>query len=244
MKRSIAQSSVLPGLALLAVLLSCSSTETPLPDPVLVESPAPRSDAGGRFVSPYLDSGELTAWAAGAIEAGAHVDAATALGLQRDDIVGSGLALVGRAFTGDAEEASETTLAAVGGWETIRSTSNVSFDSADGLAAYLYGEHLRSGSFPAALKLTFDLYPEVEATFFSSVRSAAADAPAVAADSVAAEAQERSAIFESDIRAMLDGLSDRYDAEVDAVNAKLERELDRIDEDTGGLLGPAEGPED
>lgn len=233
-----------PSLALLTALVSCASTEAPLPDPALVEVPASRSDGGGRFVSPYLESGDLATWASEAIESGAHVDAASAFGLDREDLVGSSMDLVGRAFTGEPAEASESTLAAAGGWETIRATSNVSFDDPEGLAAHLYGEHLGRESFPAALKLTFDLYPEVEATFFSSVRAAAAGAPTAAADSAAAQTREQAAIFEADIRAMLDELSARYDAEIDALNQKIERELDRIDEDSGGLLGTSDGADE
>jgi hypothetical protein len=151
-------------------------------------APTPREDTQGKFLSPYRSDGELTDWAnkainatAGAAVAGAATDKATDSAVNQLAGKVPGGALVGGLLKKKAKNKAQElgAVTAVGGWDYIRKTSDISFDSADELAVYMHATHSGADAqFAKALGAAFSVYPALKDAYEPAVRNAYAYAAA------------------------------------------------------------------
>jgi len=145
-------------------------------------APEPRRDNAGRYLSPYKADGTLTAWAQKAIQTAAGSAVGRAVGDKVGDKAAGALAskVPGGALVGGLlkkkvkDKAGEVgAKAAVGGADFMRSTSDISFDSADALAVYLQAKHASiDANFAQALAATFGLYPDLRENYEPAVKAA------------------------------------------------------------------------
>ena len=145
-------------------------------------APEPRRDSAGKFLSPYRADGTLTPWAQKAVQAAAGSAAGNYVGDKVGDKAAGALAgkIPGGALVGGLlkkkvkEKTAETgALLAVGGADFMKSTSDLSFDSADELAVYLQVKHADiDKNFVQALAATFGIYPTLRATYEPAVKAA------------------------------------------------------------------------
>ena len=165
-----------------------------------LEAPTPRNDTKGKFISPYRSDGELADWAnrainatAGAVVAGEATDRAT--GSAVNQLAGKvpGGALVGGLLKKKAKDKAKElgAVTAVGGWDYIKKTSDLSFNSADELAVYMHATHSDTDvDFAKALSAAFSVYPELKDAYEPAVRNAYAYAAARAPKVVVPPAPE------------------------------------------------------
>lgn len=151
-------------------------------------APTPREDTTGKFLSPYRSDGALTDWAnkairatAGSAVAGAAADKATDSAVNQLAGKVPGGALVGGLLKKKAKDKAKEVgaVTAIGGWDYIRKTSDISFDSADELAVYMHATHSGADAeFAKALGAAFSVYPALKEAYEPAVRNAYAYAAA------------------------------------------------------------------
>ena len=146
-----------------------------LPAPSQLKVPVPHGPGAGQYVSPYTRSGELAAWAQAALDA---ADPASFLGSVRAQNA-SWWSTGVEVLTGEraALEVNAETLEDAGGWESVRSTSDVTFNDVDDLAVYLYATHGSDSRYLRVLKVTQDLNPGLAPAYREAIRRAAIAAP-------------------------------------------------------------------
>lgn len=142
-----------------------------------LEAPEPRADAAGKYVSPYLSSGDRTAWADKALQASVGSAAGKEAGKKTAGMLAKKVpfgGLMGKKVTDTA--GSQGAVMAAGGWEFIRANSDQSFDSVDDTAVYLHVTHAGTAGYEEALSAAFDIYPDLKKRYSGAIRKAQQDA--------------------------------------------------------------------
>lgn len=162
---------------------------------IALVAPAPITGAKGKYLLPVDANGTLTGWAEKALNAqvgnvaGEQAGSAAAKGLG-SVVPGGGLA--GGFLKKKGKESGA--MLALGGTEYVKSTSSLSFDSAEAYAIYLHSKLGQSADYSKAVQAAIALYPDLEASYTTSVSTAyeaalkVAAANKAAADAAAAEA--------------------------------------------------------
>lgn len=142
----------------------------------------PRADADGKFVFPFSSDGNITEWAEKAIsaQAGAQVGAVAgekAAGALASKVPFGGLAA--GALKGKSKELAAVT--AVGGWDFIRESSDLSFDKQDDFSVYMHARFAGQADYENALAAAMAIYPDMEKNHRKAVDKAYKDARKAAA---------------------------------------------------------------
>lgn len=142
-----------------------------------LEAPEPRADADGKYVSPYLAEGEVTEWA----EKSVHAEAGAQAGDMAGDVAADTMAKkipFGGLLKGKTKDAASSAgaAAAIGGWDFIRGSSNISFDEMRDMSVYLHVTHGDEPGYDEALAAAMNLYPELKKGYSKSLKSAYKDA--------------------------------------------------------------------
>ena len=131
-----------------------------------VPVPEPRTDNAGKYMLPYDDLGISTEWADKALNAQAG---AAAGGVAADKAVDALVSKVplGGLFAGSAKKKGKemAAVAAIGGWEFIKETSSLSFDSLDDYSVYLHMTHSGEDGYDQALAAAMAIYPKLEKSY-------------------------------------------------------------------------------
>ncbi|MDB4473772.1 hypothetical protein N9023_02100 [Opitutaceae bacterium] len=147
--------------------------------------PEPRQDTDGKYISPYLADGTLAEWARKGMGAAAGV-AGTVGGNMLADKAGdkAGAALASKVPGGAAlgslfgRKASKkltdtATVKAVGGWDFIKSTSDISFNSVMDLAVYMHANHATvDPEYGMALAATMGIHPRLVGAYEPALKRA------------------------------------------------------------------------
>lgn len=140
---------------------------------IVLEVADPREDVEGKYIFPYLNSGLVTAWAEKSLSAQAGAEA----GAMAADKATSALAskvpfggLVGGALKGKTKELAAVT--AIGGWDFIKESSDISFDKLEDYSLYMHVEFYGSADYENALAAAMAIYPELEKTHKRSIDQA------------------------------------------------------------------------
>lgn len=157
---------------LMAALIGACATSVTLPRPRELRLPHARLDNTGQYLCPYTRSHTLAEWTDAAIRIKAKGQIAGAFGtivgiaIGGDPIFGTMLKKASR------ESARQRALDALGGDSRIRSQSDVSFDSADDLAVYLYAFYSAEPTYVDALDAAMTIYPELVDRYVPAVQQA------------------------------------------------------------------------
>jgi len=128
-----------------------------------LEVTEPRYDSEGEFVFPYKDDGFMTEWAEKSLTAQAGSEAGALVGDAAADSIASRVpfgGLAGGLIRGKSREIGAVT--AVGGWEFIRQTSELSFDSLNEFSVYMHAEFQGLPDYEQALAAAMAIYPKLE----------------------------------------------------------------------------------
>jgi hypothetical protein len=159
---------------------------------VTLTAPMPVAGNTGMFMSPYRCDGSQAEWTAKAMSAAAG----SAIGGMAGDKAAGALAgkvpFVG-GFLGKKvkdKAAKEGGAMAAGGWEFIKGSSDMSFNSIEEMSVWLHVRHSSDEGFKNALAAAMGLYPELKDGYVPALEAAAKMAesnptPAPAADAAA-----------------------------------------------------------
>lgn len=136
-----------------------------------------RKDNLGEYMSPYTSDGVLAEW----VNMGASADIGGTAGSGAGAVAGSMIAdkalesvpfgsLIGGVIGSKVGEemGREAGISAAGGWETIKATSDRSFDSLTNMARYLAQKYGSEPTYSDALKVTMQVYPEFQKALASA----------------------------------------------------------------------------
>ncbi|MCK5011627.1 MAG: hypothetical protein KAS98_14120 [Deltaproteobacteria bacterium] len=174
-KNWIGQKVFLVGMAGLLITMSggCFSM-VPLPKSSELVSPEPIQGNSGECMCPYTSDGVCAEWVDKAISAkagatiGKHVGAyAGQKAFEQIPFVGG---LIGSAIGEGVGR--EIAIKASGGWEYIKKTSDLSFNSVDNLSVYLYANHSSHKHYNDALKAAWEIYPKLKKRYFVAIKNA------------------------------------------------------------------------
>lgn len=136
--------------------------------------PTPVAANAGKFYAPYKADGTLTDWAQKAL--GAQVGAA--IGAKAGEKVGSMAAskipLAGGFLAMGAKKKGKElgALAAVGGTDFMKQSSDVSFNSLAELSTYMHLKFAGNADYVKAFAATLAVYPDLEKTYENAVKAA------------------------------------------------------------------------
>lgn len=167
---------VLGSLALAAAFLSgCATTAVPFPTPAQVSAPMPLQNNTGKYLAPYTTDGVVAEWVDKAVKAkmgsaiGGHIGAyAGQKALEQIPFLGGMLGEKAGAAIGR-----EVAVGAAGGWESIKKSSDLSFETVDDLAVWMYAKHSQNEHYKDVLAATQGIYPELLQRYDAAIRAAA-----------------------------------------------------------------------
>ncbi|MDA1000967.1 MAG: hypothetical protein O2807_10705 [bacterium] len=167
---------VMAGLALFVLLFTygCGAGFGKLPAPNMVQAPAPIQGNGGKFMSPYTSDGVLAKWVDKAISVKAGAAVGSVAGAMVGREVLKQIPFVGGILGQTAGKAigHEIAISSIGGMEFIKKTSDLSFNSLQDMAVYLYAKHSKHPHYKAALDATFQVYPDLQQAYDPAIRKA------------------------------------------------------------------------
>jgi hypothetical protein len=151
--------------------------------------PEPRQDNQGKYLCPFMADGSLAPWAAkglGGAAGAAGIVGGDLLADEAGEAVGTALAkeipgagafgaLLGRKASKKLTDTA--TVKALGGWDYIRSTSELSFDSVMDLAVYMHANHgAIEADYALALAATMGIHPRLIGAYEPALKRAYARA--------------------------------------------------------------------
>lgn len=149
-----------------------------LAPPEQLTAPMPAQGNSGEYMSPYTSDGVLAEWVNNSVNA----EMGSAIGGMAGAYAGQKLAenvpFIG-GWLGQAAGESlgrEVALEAAGGEEVIRDTSDVSFNSLQELAVWMYVNHSSHPHYQDALDSAMSVYPELKQIYSSALYTASAQA--------------------------------------------------------------------
>lgn len=161
----------------LALILSGCASPAYVPKfaaPATIRAPQPIMGNSGKFMSPFTEDGTVAAW----VEKGKSASAGSSLGgfvgAQAGQKMAEQIPFVG-SFLGQSlgESAGRAiALKMVGGEEFIRANSDMSFNTVQELAVYMYAKNSSHKDYAEALKLTQEIYPELKTAYFPAIAAA------------------------------------------------------------------------
>ena len=138
-----------------------------------IVAPAPQTSQAGPYFLPYNSKGEMTEWANKAINA----QVGAALGAKAGEEAGKAVTSripFGGLLNGAAKNKGKAlgAIAAVGGTEFIKTSSDQSFANLDDYAVHLHVTHAGSANFAQALATAMAIYPSLEKSYQPSIKGA------------------------------------------------------------------------
>lgn len=135
-------------------------------------APTPIYGNTGKYMSPFTEDGTVAPWVEKGMTATVGANVGSSLGayagqqmLENVPVFGSLLgATVGKSI------GREMALSAARGWEFIKSSSDLSFDSLDDMARYLVATNASHPQFVKVLTATYGIYPELEKSIAAAIR--------------------------------------------------------------------------
>lgn len=138
-------------------------------------------DNSGQYLSPYTSDGVTAEWVNKAINAKMGSAAGSAVGAAAGAYAGRkalesvpGGSLLGSFFGGMAGSKAgqnvgrDAAIEASGGWDYIRQTSDLSFQSLNDMARWMTTVHGQKSNFQEVLKATLQIYPELQPALASA----------------------------------------------------------------------------
>lgn len=155
-------------------------------------APKPLEGNGGAFMSPFTSDGVTAEWVTKAMKVQASGDIGGAVGQVAADQLLSNIPFAGL-FAGKATKALARSAAmkSIGGQEFLKSSSDLSFNSLEDMAKYMYAFHSSHPEYARIVKATAAIYPDF-ANIYAVYPQTPMPAPAAATPVAAATAESSS----------------------------------------------------
>lgn len=163
--------------ACLAGLAGCASAPAPTPLTSLsptatLVAPQPIEGNSGKYMSPYTSDEVVAEWVDKAINAKVGASVGSVAGRYAGEKAMENVPFVG-GFLGKSLGESmgrKIALESVGGEAFIKASSDLSFNSVNDLALYMFIEHSQRENYAAVLSATKEIYPELKTAYEPAVR--------------------------------------------------------------------------
>lgn len=130
---------------------------------IVIEVPDPRYDNEGEYLLPFDIDGKPTEWAKKALSAKVGAKAGEVAAEQAGKAIASKVPFGGMFAGAMKKKAKEVgAVSAIGGWDTIRASSSLSFDRLSDYSVYLHNEFGGEAEYEQALAAAMAIYPELE----------------------------------------------------------------------------------
>jgi hypothetical protein len=162
--------------AALALMLAACATAPHLAPPEAIQAPTPIAGNTGRFMSPFTEDGTVAKWVEKGRAASAGANVGGFLGAQAGQKMAENIPFIG-GFIGQQvgeKVGREVALNMVGGEAFIRESSDLSFNSVEDLALYMYAKNSTHKDYPQVLELTEKIYPELQKAYYPTIIKASA----------------------------------------------------------------------
>ncbi len=168
------KSSVKIMLFIICVTMLAGGCASPLPAPSDLISPEAIQGNNGKYMSPYTTDGVLAEWVDKAINAKAGATIGKTVGAYAGQQALKSIPFVGGILGSAVGEGIGRGIAikAAGGWEYIKKTSDMSFNSYDDMSVYLYVNHSTHKHYNDALSATYEIYPQLMKNYIKAIRNA------------------------------------------------------------------------
>lgn len=170
MKKSLAS------LSLALVLAACASSGPQLAAPNVIKAPTPIVGNSGKYMSPYTEDGTVALWVEKGRSASAGASVGGFVGAQAGAKLVENIPFVGGLFGQKIGETAGRAVALkmVGGEEFIKQNSDMSFNSVQDLAVYMYAKNSSHKDYAQVLELTQKIYPELTQAYYPALVQASA----------------------------------------------------------------------
>ena len=161
-------------LAFVAAAFSGCATAT-FPTPAQVTAPTPLQNTSGKFMAPYTSDGVVAEWVDKAVKAKMGAAIGSNVGAYAGQKALEQIPFVGGFIGEKAGKAigREIAVSASGGWESIKAASDLSFNTVDDLAVWMYAKYSTNEHYKDVLAATQGIYPELVERYAPAIQIAA-----------------------------------------------------------------------
>ncbi|KQQ96877.1 hypothetical protein [Massilia sp. Leaf139] len=158
----------------LALMLTACASAPRIAAPNLIKAPQPIVGNSGKFMSPYTEDGTVAAWVEKGRNASIGANLGGFVGAQAGQKVAEQIPFVGGLIGQKLGETAGRAIAIkmAGGEEFIRANSDLSFNTVNEMAVYMYAKNSTHKDFAEALKLAQDIYPELKTAYYPAIINA------------------------------------------------------------------------
>jgi len=167
-------SSILIIVLIVFSITSCAMKKPLQPNQIV--PPCPRLDNEGAYLCPYTQDGVVAEWVDKAINAKIGATIGKHAGAYAGQKLLENVPFVGGMFGSMSGEAAGRAIAikTSGGWEYIKSTSDISFDNSNDLSVYVYAKYSTNEHFQEVLEATMEIYPKLKKEYYKAICNAPA----------------------------------------------------------------------
>jgi len=161
-------------LSMAGISLMCTSgCSTGISPASQLTAPEVLLDNSGEYMCPYRQDGTMADWSAQIISKVLGAEAGKRAGWMAGAKLLGGAADVGKKVGEKAGQ--KLALEAAGGMEGIRRTSDISSNSLDDLAVFMYVNYSEKDNYKKALRAMYDIYPKFKKTYSRALAKASAE---------------------------------------------------------------------
>lgn len=166
--------SITHATALAAVFLLGACSSTPIPPAASLIAPDPIANNSGKYMCPFTSDGVVADWVDKGVKAKLGASIGGAVGAYAGQKALEQVPFVGGFLGQKAGEkiGLEVAVASCGGWDNIKKTSDLSFNSVDDLSVWLYVKYSGNEHYQDVLEATESIYPEMADRFSAALAAA------------------------------------------------------------------------
>lgn len=145
-----------------AAMLCVASSSLAAPDPSTLTAPTPIEGNAGKYMSPFTSDGVTAAWVTKSMQVKASGQLGAMAGQYAGQKAMENVPFVGGMLGKRAGQAMGRSIAlkAIGGEEFLRSSSDLSFNTTEDMATYMYVNYSTHAEYKQILEATYAIYPE------------------------------------------------------------------------------------
>jgi hypothetical protein len=162
-------------VGLMTALFSGCATAPSFPTAaeIKAKAPTPIADNSGKYMSPFTSDGVVAEWVDKAVKAKMGSAVGGAIGAYAGQKALENVPFIG-GFIGQKAGAAmgrEIAVKASGGWEYIKKTSDLSFNTIDDLSVWMYANYSTNEHYADVLSATQEIYPEMKTRYYAAIQA-------------------------------------------------------------------------
>jgi hypothetical protein len=171
------QFKLLAAVLALSALTACATVGMGVaqpPEAASLVSPTPIQGTTGKYLSPFTSDGVTAGWVTKSMQVSAGGSIGQFAGQQAGQRLMQNVPFVGGMLGENAGKAlgRKIALDAIGGEAFMKSSTDLSFNSPNDLAVYMYANHSTHPEYAKILAATKAIYPELETTYEAAIAAA------------------------------------------------------------------------